>query len=191
MVKEIKPEAMSKSVIDLKGTIRSSFHKNYMKADGEYRENGEESLAGWLSRECLSVYAEMYDEIKRGYAEGTREIWVPDDAKIGSFRRVTEEEEIAALDDAFDFFASGIEGFVQAKNATDKLREEITATREAMAHQKQSRKMKEVEPEEIIERIYEKLSHARQLFKQAYTINMSDMTGKVNEIFQLSFSFIK
>lgn len=45
----------------------------------------------------MKAYAELYDEIVRGYEDGTREIYV---AGGDGPRRLTKEEELDALDAA-------------------------------------------------------------------------------------------
>ena len=53
-----------------------------------------------------SAYAEIYDEIHKGYAEGTREIWVrAEDGSEHDQRLMTMEEEMEALNEAVTFAA--------------------------------------------------------------------------------------
>ena len=46
----------------------------------------------------ISAYASMYDEIVRGYENGTREIYVEDEFGM---HRLTKEEELKALEEAY------------------------------------------------------------------------------------------
>lgn len=49
----------------------------------------------------LEAYADLYDEIIRGYEDGTREIYVADDESPEGYRLLTKEEELERLDDAY------------------------------------------------------------------------------------------
>lgn len=69
-----------------------------------------------FAKNALSAYADMYDEIKRSYADGTREIYIADENAEFGYRKVTEEEEIAALDAAFDFHVSYTEAYMRFVN---------------------------------------------------------------------------
>lgn len=72
---------------------------------GEKHANGEyERVYQNISDKAdslLKAYAESYDEIKRGYAEGTRETYIADNTSENGYRKLTEEEELAELDKAY------------------------------------------------------------------------------------------
>jgi len=61
----------------------------------------------------VTAYANLYDEIVRGYEDGSREVWlrVGTGWKPEDFRLVTKDEELAALkkaaDEIVDFMANG------------------------------------------------------------------------------------
>lgn len=62
-------------------------------------ENGTKALSvADRANGYISAYASMYDEIVRGYENGTREIYVEDEFGI---HRLTKEEELKALDEAY------------------------------------------------------------------------------------------
>lgn len=68
-------------------------------------ENGEyyhqySSIADQANN-LLKAYAESYDEIERGYVDGTREVWVEDKNAEGGIRKLTKEEDLAELDKAY------------------------------------------------------------------------------------------
>ena len=98
-----------KIVMDPAHGMEADFHKRLLKLNSE----AGESLEDW-TKNCLTVYATMYDEIKKGYEQGTREYWVlaDDGSTKDNWRKVTEEEELAALDKAFDFYSYVLDGYV-------------------------------------------------------------------------------
>ena len=57
--------------------IANEFHTRYVQKNTYGKASG--SLEEQFSRNLLSVYAQMYDEIKQGYKDGTREKWVLED----------------------------------------------------------------------------------------------------------------
>ena len=94
--------------------IANEFHTRYVQKNTYGKASG--SLEEQFSRNLLSVYAQMYDEIKQGYKDGTREKWVLEDIHNASskdvYRLVTEEEELAALDETFDYYSYVTDGYV-------------------------------------------------------------------------------
>ena len=105
---------LSKAQIDVAGAIETDFHHRYTKLNTETKN--DDMKAEDFAKNALSVYADMYDEIKRGYADGTREKYIADGNAEFGYRRATEEEEIAALDAAFDFHASYTEAYMRFVN---------------------------------------------------------------------------
>ena len=104
-------DILSKAQIDVTGTIELEFHHRYTSLNTETYHN--DMKGDDFAKNAFSVYADMYDEIKRGYADGTREIYIADNSSEFGYRRATEEEEIAALDAAFDFHAAYTEAYMR------------------------------------------------------------------------------
>lgn len=72
--------------------------------DSEYElEMPAEDAAATL----LEAYAIMYDDIIRGYAEGTRTVYDTDESQPEGYRILTKEEELKMLDDEFDNLVAG------------------------------------------------------------------------------------
>lgn len=72
--------------------------------DSEYElEMPAEDAAATL----LEAYAIMYDDIIRGYAEGTRTVYDTDETQPEGYRILTKEEELKILDDEFDNLVTG------------------------------------------------------------------------------------
>lgn len=53
-------------------------------------------------KEMANTYTSLYDEIVQGYESGTREIHVSDPNSAGGYRTLTMEEELDALDAAYE-----------------------------------------------------------------------------------------
>ena len=61
------------------------------------------------AQSMLEAYANLYDEIVRGYEDGTREIYVDDAESPNGYRLLTKEEELERLDDAYKELSEGYE----------------------------------------------------------------------------------
>lgn len=72
----------------------------------------------------LSAYASMYDEIMRGYEDGTREYWVRSE---NGYRQVTKEEELTALNKAVEKGAEFIATSAKEEEVVSKLWEQVYA----------------------------------------------------------------
>ncbi len=105
-------ENLSKGVMHASDGVRADFHKRLLQKN--HSLNQREVNEKGLTKNILSVYASMYDEIKQGYESGTREKRIlGGDGSVGNeYRLLTEEEEIAALDEAFDFYSYVAEGYI-------------------------------------------------------------------------------
>ncbi|MDD2973455.1 MAG: hypothetical protein PHE02_15155 [Lachnospiraceae bacterium] len=105
-----KKAYLSKAVIDPAHGMTEDFHQRLYKLNSE--KSKEEQSAESMMTNCATVYASMHDEIKSGYEQGTREYWVVDEQSDNGFRKVTEEEELAALDEAYDFYSYVTDGYI-------------------------------------------------------------------------------
>lgn len=94
---------------DYKMVIGSRLPSTY----GEKNENGEyECIYQSIEDKAdslLKVYAEIYDEIQKGHEAGTREIYVEDKTSETGYRKLTKEEEIAKLDEAYQVYVNQFE----------------------------------------------------------------------------------
>lgn len=161
-------DLLSKSVVDITGQIQSDLHSRFTGLNT--KTGRDECKAGDFAENLLSVYADMYDEIIRGYADGTREIWVIDETSENGFRKVTEKEELAALDEAMDFQAMVVDGYLNyGREAGRKAREAIERTQADFANQEYREKSYE-EKEKGIENMYRELLKSSRAIKQQYSI---------------------
>lgn len=153
----------SKSQIDVVGAIEADFHHRYTKLNTETKNN--DMKAEDFAKNALSAYADMYNEIKKGYADGTREIYIADGNAEFGYRRATEEEEIAALDAAFDFHASYTEAYMRFVNEDkDAMYAGIQRTQDMWqaAKEKRDTLAAEAQHEARMEKLKEKVENNRQ-----------------------------
>ncbi|MCR4996842.1 MAG: hypothetical protein K6A61_06010 [Butyrivibrio sp.] len=180
-------EIWSKSQIDLTGTIETKFHEKFIHLNTERVTGsmGVKDEADFFAQNLLTVYADMYDEIKKGYADGTREIYIPDsDAEFG-YRRATEEEEIAALDEAFDFHAMYTDAYIKflsedaeyLSTAIQKQQERLRVARE--------KQFADLEKAEYYNRYYEKL---REKVENTKPINFNQIMKDSRDYFKAHYS---
>ena len=181
-------EVLSKAQIDVVGTIESDFHHRYTRLNNEKVSDELEyaAKAEGFAKNLISIYANMYDEIKNGYAEGTREIYIPDaDAEFG-YRRATEEEEIAALDAAFDFHVLYTDAYLKfVREDKDIMQLGIQRTHEKWQAAREHRDTRTIDEEYLrrLEKLREKIENTKQInfiqimsssrdvFKEQYGVN--------------------
>lgn len=162
-------------------------NKNFCEADYGFAignkltqiKEGKEGYRTWeeKSSELLEAYASIYDEIVQGYEDGSISHYVMDKNEESGYRRLSLEEELAALDKAYDGYVSFYE--TQAKQSADvkKAFEDTIAKLDAISRNRSEglQQMKEtyenMSKEEIPENIAEKLSNARQSFWNLYSQN--------------------
>ena len=86
---------------DYRSMISSKLSSSYgdKKPIGEY-EGAYQSISD-KADELLRAYAESYDEIKKGYEDGSREAYIADSNSETGYRKLTMEEELSELDKAY------------------------------------------------------------------------------------------
>jgi len=112
--------------IDLERTQQLGW--DLSKTTNEYAVSGDLFLSwkalnkegGETDQNLLKAYAEKYNEIKAGHANGIREVYVSNDDNKG-FHLATEEEEIALLDKGLENCAEWYEICWDAKESNMKL----------------------------------------------------------------------
>lgn len=172
-------EILSKSIVDITGLTQSKFHMQFMQQNTQKIKNKNEvdDIITELSKNCFEVYTTMYNEIKSGYANGTREIWTVDSTVEKGFRKVTADEEIDALDCAYNFYAKVIDAY--AKDAMTQLKADL---------QNQGyKKIKEEYAEEGMADIHNRLLKATQLWKDNFSINRNNLSVLFKQIINNMF----
>ncbi len=116
----------------------------------------------------MKAYTHMYNKIVDGYNDGTREVWIKDNStgddfngiefmsngRIERYRKLTMEEELAALDQAFEKYAKDIEDSVNYSIMIDRVSPSVLKTMEELkkiAEERHDRNiMQELEAKENI-----------------------------------------
>ena len=134
-------------------------------------ENGAKTLSVTdRANGYISAYASMYDEIVRGYENGTREIYVEDEFGI---HRLTKEEELKALDEAYK---REVDDFVAMEKANEQAYAIVTEAVKKIASIKsgsgasvsETDNSKAMEQHKVPENLNGKMLSAADIFKQNY-----------------------
>lgn len=186
--KPLDKELLSKSIVDITGLTMTNFHLQFKKLNshGNVQDNNCSSMD--LAKNCFATYTRMYDEIKQGYADGTRELWVVDETAENGFRKVTEQEELEALDSAYDFYAQVVDAYVNIGAKNRQLIEDAVNEHQTMLdRQRRMSKVQNDESTQAIENLYNKLKYAASVWKKEYLISISGTTNLFNQIFKNIF----
>lgn len=157
-----------------------------------------------VDKNLLQAYTEKYNEIKTGYADGTREVYVPDEN--GGYRLATEEEEIAMLDKGFENCVESYEDSWDAKELNMKLqllgeryheeqqyewdkRHGLKAERRSAEDWERYATLKQEEfakykKENYIENFAERVNQMQSFVKSMYSQYSNDLTGLVGVAYQ-------
>ena len=121
-----------------------------------------------ISKDLMEAYTYMYNKIVDGYSDGTREVWIKDNntgddfngiefisnGRMESYRKLTMEEELATLDQAFEKYAQDIEDHVNYAIMIDRVSPSVLKTMEELkkiAEERHNRNiMQELETKENI-----------------------------------------
>ena len=94
----------------------------------------------------MEAYTYMYNKIVNGYSDGTREVWIKDNStgddfngiefisngRMERYRKLTMEEELATLDQAFEKYAQDIEDSVNYAIMIDRVSPSVLKTMEEL-----------------------------------------------------------
>ena len=151
-------------------------------------ENGAKTLCVTdRANGYISAYASMYDEIVRGYENGTREIYVEDEFGM---HRLTKEEELKALEEAYK---REVDDFVTMEKANEQayaiVSQEMIKIASVSARSgvavSEANDSKAMEQHKVPENLNGKMLSAADIFKQNYaafnpdTDNLSQVLSRV------------
>ena len=151
-------------------------------------ENGAKTLSVTdRANGYISAYASMYDEIVRGYENGTREIYVEDEFGM---HRLTKEEELKALEEAYK---REVDDFVAMEKANEQayaiVSQEMIKIASVSARSgvavSEANDSKAMEQHKVPENLNGKMLSAADIFKQNYaafnpdTDNLSQVLSRV------------
>ncbi len=134
-------------------------------------ENGTKALSVTdRANGYISAYASMYDEIVRGYENGTREIYVEDEFGM---HRLTKEEELKALEEAYK---REVDDFVTMEKANEQayaiVSQEMIKIASVSARSgvavSEANDSKAMEQHKVPENLNGKMLSAADIFKQNY-----------------------
>lgn len=172
--KGLDKEIFSKAVIDITGLTQLNFHSQFKKLNSKNHVDGGKCEGLDLAKNCFEIYSSMYNEIKQGYADGTREIWIVDQGAENGFRKATEDEELAALDSTYDFYAQVVDAYVNvgSKNS-ETIENAVNKLRADLENQKYVNRTQE-EPDQKIEGLYYRLMNAADAWKKGYSADVEN-----------------
>ena len=151
-------------------------------------ENGAKTLSVTdRANGYISAYASMYDEIVRGYENGTREIYVEDEFGM---HRLTKEEELKALEEAYK---REVDDFVTMEKANEQayaiVSQEMIKIASVSARSgvavSEANDSKAMEQHKVPENLNGKMLSAADIFKQNYAVfnpdtdNLSQVLSRV------------
>ncbi|MDE6024315.1 MAG: hypothetical protein K2G45_02575 [Lachnospiraceae bacterium] len=122
------------------------------------------------------TYASLYDEIVRGYENGTRKINVADSESETGYRTLTMEEELNALDEAYEKAAKTTEALAQQQPKIQKILEEYRNELKNIGTSKAKlvntyEQQSKTNTRNVEENIYKKMITARDNWKNAYSVS--------------------
>lgn len=126
--------------------------------------------------DLFHAYAELYDEIVRGYETGQREIYVEDPDAESGYRKLTMSEEIDALNAAYKGYADALERFAGRRKEDAAVLEDIAAECARLFGEQDARAVEaknaalKLKNEVVPENISEQLVTASAIFSQQYAI---------------------
>lgn len=186
VVKQKELLTTEKLSTDLNYDFRFKIWETLSDEDIKMSTDGNLSFADKVKGRIENIaetYASLYDEIVQGYENGTRKINVVDNESEQGYRTLTMEEEISALDKAYEKAVNAVESIVQQQPKFQKAYaeyreklEKIGAGRAELAdrYTEQSQNSEESMPEDI----YEKMISARDSWKSAYAAFGKDEAWK-------------
>ena len=92
-------EILPKIVMDLAGDYYSQMGKISEEALDKVKKQKDTYNLLDIAQADMSAYAKVYDQIEKGYADGTKEVW---ELENGSYHKLTKEEHLKYLDEAYE-----------------------------------------------------------------------------------------
>lgn len=182
---ELDRELLSKSIIDIQGFTQSDFHSKFKKLNTDTKENIGICDDNNLMKNCFTVYASMYHDIKSGYAKGSREVWTVDPCAENGFRRVTEEEELAALDSAYEFYTKVADAYINyGRNSSEIITEAANRLQSDIDQQKDIVELQRDKADhKVMKNVYKKLQDCASQWKSGYSVTIGNLPDLFHKIF--------
>ncbi|MBR4342379.1 MAG: hypothetical protein IKP88_06710 [Lachnospiraceae bacterium] len=139
----------------------------------------------------LKVYASLYDEIVKGYENGTRETYVEDENAEGGYRKLTMEEELDELDKAYKGYVERYEAtrddhVIEILSAHAKKISELSGGRTDIANEADIL-LEKYKADPVQKEFSSKMMEAARSFVQQYKssqgIELNSLLSGVNDLF--------
>lgn len=164
------------SIKEASKSIQVNYNYQLAKEAGafrEQRENGGTYSISNRAEDYVKAYGNMYDQIVKGYKDGTIERYVEDKNSETGYRKLTMEEELSKLDEAYqkaselaDIFA---ENAKKAAPAFNDMAEKMSKINSSIANSYK----KQAQTDDIPDNIGQKMMTVAQKWKDAYNISGS------------------
>ena len=180
-----------KNLMDVNQSKGMDYGYRLSKEASSLNESDKEALTdgkslSWQARaeNYAEAYANLYDEIVQGYESGTRQINVIDENSEQGYRTLTMEEELSALDAAYEKNVKGFEEYAAQQNKAQVVigewKEQVAKIRSgvASAQSVENKAEQDDEQEKITDNLAEKLMSIRDSWKVAYATFGKDEAWK-------------
>ena len=180
-----------KNLMDTDQSKGMDYSYRLSKEANQLNESDKEALTdgkslSWQARaeNYAEAYANLYDEIVQGYENGTRQINVIDENSELGYRMLTMEEELSALDAAYEKNVKGFEEYATQQNKAQTIigewKEQVAKIKSgvASAQSVENKAEQDDEQEKITDNLAEKLLSVRDSWKAVYTTSGKDEAWK-------------
>ena len=130
------------------------------------------------------AYTNLYDEIVQGYENGTRQVNVIDENSEQGYRTLTMEEELSALDAAYEKNVKGFEEYAAQQNKAQPIigewKEQVAKIKSGVtsAQSVENKAEQDNRQEKLPDNLAEKLLSVRDSWKAAYLESGKDAAWK-------------
>lgn len=171
---------------DMQYGFRLSEEANRLNEKDQETLNG--SRLSWQDKaeNIVEAYTNLYDEIVQGYESGTRKINVADPDSEQGYRTLTMEEELNALDEAYERAVTNFEEIERQNEKAQKIISEyitqiarITEGRMTALTAAYMREKKE-EPEKVPDDLAEKMLSIKDNWKNSYMVSTKGAAWQIH-----------
>ncbi len=152
--------------------ILTDYNYKLSKAANWTTGNGISYSISDLAVKFVKAYGDLYDEIVQGYANGTKETYIADKSSENGYKKLTMEEELQALNDAYKKASETIDGLAensrQAQKAFEKYYAKLSKINTTNNRSALAKKYQEQKKEEIPVDIGDKMNQLASEWRNSY-----------------------
>ena len=180
-----------KNLLDADQSKGMDYGYRLSKEANSLNESDKEALTdgkslSWQARaeNYAEAYANLYDEIVQGYENGTRQINVIDESSEQGYRALTMEEELSALDAAYEKNVKGFEEYTAQQNKAQAIigewKEQVAKIKSGVttAQSVENKAEQDGGQDKLPENVAEKLLSVRDSWKAVYAASGKDEAWK-------------